>query len=82
MKLSCIRVYKDIWQSAVGEMLPRKREPDNHSDRYAVAVIRSETIVGHLPRKMSKLSSLFLIRGGSINCIVKLKLVWLIIAST
>ena len=69
----CIRgyhVYEEIWQSAVGEKLPCRREPDNRSDRYAVAVIRNETIVGHLPRKILKISSLFLRRGGSIYCIV------------
>ena len=34
----------------------------------AVAVLKEETIIGHLPRKMSKVCSLFLRRGGSICC--------------
>ena len=36
-------------------------------DRYAVAVVKG-TVVGHLPKKISKISSLFLRRGGYIKC--------------
>lgn len=69
----CIRgyhIYKDIWHAAIGQHLSCRREPDNTSDRYAVAVIKDGIIIGHLPRKISKVSSLFLRRGGSICCIV------------
>ena len=45
-----------------------RREPTNVSDRYAVAVLKDEVTVGHLPRKFSKIFSLFLRRGGSITC--------------
>ena len=54
---SCVRgyhVYKDIWTTAIGETLICSREPSNTSDRYAVAVIKSGTVIGHLPRKISK----------------------------
>ena len=37
----CIRgyyVYKEVWEAAVGEALVCEREPENASDRYAVAV--------------------------------------------
>ena len=44
------------------------QEGANSADRYAVAVLKEETIIGHLPRKMSKVCSLFLRRGGSIRC--------------
>ena len=67
----CVRgyhVYKTIWGAAVGEVLICRREPTNSADRYAVAVLKEETIIGHLPRKMSKVCSLFLRRGGSIRC--------------
>ena len=69
----CIRgyhVFQHIWESEVGETLVREREPSNVNDRYAVAVIRDGVIVGHLPQKISRVCSLFLLRGGSINCTV------------
>ena len=69
----CIRgyhVYQAIWNASIGEQLLCRREPDNPSDRYAVAVIKDGTIIGHLSRKISKIASLFLRRGGSICCIV------------
>ena len=69
----CIRgyhVYKDIWEAAVGESLTCERETNNPRDRYAVAVKKSETVIGHLPRKVARLCSLFLLRGGTIDCIV------------
>ena len=71
----CVRgyhVYREVWAAAVGEVLICERESDNASDRYTVAVKREGTIVGHLPRKMTRVHvcSLFLRRGGSITCIV------------
>ena len=45
------------------------REPTNASDRYAVAVLRAGTIIGHLPKKVSKVCSIFLRRGGSMYCV-------------
>ena len=59
----CVRVYhvyREIWEAAVGEVLICEREPDNASDRYAVAVKTEGTIVGHLPRKMMRVCLLFL----------------------
>jgi len=38
---NCIRsyhVYEEVWAVTVGEALVCKREPQNASDRYAVAV--------------------------------------------
>lgn len=69
----CVRgyhVYQAIWTAAIGEELVCEREPTNAVDRYAVAVIKSGTVIGHLPRKISKVCSLFLRRGGTIHCIV------------
>ena len=56
-KESCVNgyhVYKDIWNAALGEELQCQRERGNSSDLYAVAVLKDRTIVGHLPRKMTK----------------------------
>ena len=47
----CVRgyhVYKTIWGAAVGEVLICRREPTNSADRYAVAVLKEQTIIGHL----------------------------------
>ena len=41
-------VYRRIWEAVVGEELTCITEPDNRSDRYAVAVIKSDTTVGHV----------------------------------
>ena len=68
---SCVRgyhVYKDRWAAAFGELLTCSREPTNASDSYAVAVIKDETTIGHLPRKMCRVCSVFLRRGSLINC--------------
>ena len=68
---SCIRgyhVYQSSWEATIGETLGCRREPTNEIDRYSVAVIKSGAVVGHLPRKISKLCSIFLRRGGSIHC--------------
>ena len=69
----CVRsyhVYKEIWEAAVGEILMCEKEPRNTADRYAVAVKKDRTIIGHLPRKVSRVCSLFLQRGRIIHCTV------------
>jgi hypothetical protein len=63
-------VYKSIWRAVVGEVLPCEREVNNVTDRYAVSVVKDCTTgpIGHLPRKASKVCSLFIRRGGTIQC--------------
>ena len=58
----------DIWEAAVGEELDCKREPSNNVDRYAVAVVKGDIVVGHLPKKLARIYSLFIRRGGVIRC--------------
>ena len=36
-------------------------------DRYAVAVLKDKVIIEHLPKKISKVHSLFFKKGGSIT---------------
>ena len=70
-RFCCVRgyhVYQDIWSASVGEVLPCEREPANSTGRYAVAVTKDGVIIGHLPRKVSRVCSLFLRRGGTIHC--------------
>ena len=67
----CIRgyhVYRDIWEAAVDEELVCRPERSNAHDRYAVAVMKNDLVVGHLPSKFSRLYSLFIRRGGVILC--------------
>ena len=67
----CVRgyhIYKEEWEAAVGEELKCEREKNNAKDPYAVAVVRENVIVGHLPRKISRISALFLKRQGKISC--------------
>ena len=63
-------MYKEVWEAAIGEVLECHREPTNATDRYAVAVTKAATVIGRLPRKLSKVCSLFLRRGGSIRSTV------------
>lgn len=52
----------------MGEEFPCKREMSNSFDPFAVAVMRGDTVIGHVPRKISSVCSLFLRREGSITC--------------
>ena len=71
---SCIRgyhVYEEIWTAVFGEQLYTEREIGNVVDRYAVAVKKdSGETVGHLPKKISRMCSMFMQEGGEILCIV------------
>ena len=72
-KLSVIRghhFYQRIWTPEIVEYLVCERQPTNSIDRYTVAVVKDNIIVGHLPRAQSKIYSLFLFRNGTIDCIV------------
>ena len=55
-------IYKDIWEAELQEELECQREAGNPSDHYAVAVVKDAVIVGHLPRQLARVSSLFLRR--------------------
>ena len=55
--------------ATLGEQLQCRRETSNPCDPYAIAVVNNEDfIVGHVPRSVSTLRSLFLQRGGNIMC--------------
>ena len=64
------RVYKDVWTPVVGEELMCQRELGNPRDPFAVSVLKESTIVGHVPRKISAICSMFLQTGGTIDCTV------------
>ena len=61
-------VYKEIWCAAYGEELSCMREVENYCNPFAVAVVKSGVIVGHVPRKILSVCWMFLGRGGTISC--------------
>ena len=61
-------VYREIWTAAVGEELSCVRETGNYRDPFAVAVVKSGVTVGHVPKKISCTCSVFLRKGGTIDC--------------
>ena len=65
-------MYKDVWNSAedIGQELTCKREPGNRSDTHAVAVTKADIIIGHVPRIISPICSIFIRRGGTIKCLI------------
>lgn len=67
--------YISIWESPnVGEILSCEREIGNAYDTHAVAVKKAIDgvikTVGHVPRIISAICSIFIRRGGSLVCIV------------
>ena len=70
---SCVcgyHVYKDVWTASAGAVLRCERESGNSQDPYAVAVQKDGLTVGHVPRTISCLCSMFVRRGGSIVCTI------------
>ena len=61
-------MFKEIWTAVVDEELICRREPFNTADPFAVAVVKNSTAVGHVPRKISSVCSLFLRKNGTIVC--------------
>ena len=55
--------YQGTWLPSVGEVLELETEPLNSVDRYAVAVNKNGTVVGHVPRNFSALFFHFLTRS-------------------
>ena len=72
--LSCVlghgyHEYQRVWTVAVGEELFFERETQlNPRYPYAIVVKKDGITVGHLPHKISRICSLFLIRGGKFSC--------------
>ena len=61
-------IYKNFWDAVIGEELQCERELDNVSDRYAVAVKKDGTIIGHLLQNISRACSHFHRQGNFITC--------------
>ena len=70
---SCIRgfhVYHTVWTPYIGEDLDCVRESGNSEDPFAVAVTKAGETIGHVPRTISCVCSLFLRQRGTISCTV------------
>ena len=63
-------VYKTIWNAILGEILKFRRDRDNEKDWYAAGVFQNEVLVGHLPKKYSRVCAIFFDKGGQIHCTV------------
>ena len=54
-----VHTYKHIWEPKEGQVLLLKREQDNTEDKFAVAVVKSGAVVGHVPKKLAPVISQF-----------------------
>ena len=69
---SCIHgyhVYKDLYATP-GETLTCIREWGNRNDVFAVAVQSDDNFVGHIPRHVSCICTLFICRGAVLNYLI------------
>ena len=68
---SCIRgfhIYEEVWTPFIGERLGCAGERSNREDLFAIAMKRGTETVGHVPRTISCVFTLFLQQRGSISC--------------
>ena len=59
--------YQSIWSAVIREELPCRIELSNPHDLFAIAICKSDVVVGHVPRRISSICSSFLQRGGTIR---------------
>ena len=52
--------YGTVWKPRIGEILSCSRKGGNRDDPFAVGFQKSSTKVGHVPRRISCICSLFL----------------------
>ena len=60
--------YQDVWDTPVHEVLSSETEVGNVYDTFAVAIKKDDETVGHCPRKISAICSIFIRQGGKITC--------------
>lgn len=63
-------VSKDIWTPIIGESFQCELEEGNTFDCYAVMMRKDDSVIGHVPRRISAACYLFIRKGGSIFCTV------------
>ena len=70
---SCVRgyhVYKENWTAGIGEVLSCARDRGNREDPYAVAIKKEGSVVGHVPRAISCICTIFIRKHGTITCTI------------
>jgi hypothetical protein len=60
-------VYKSIWTPFIGETLSCSRETTNLHDPFALKVLKTDEIVGHMPKRVCSECSIFLRKRGTIT---------------
>ena len=66
--------YHAIWTPTISEELVAKHENHNVHDRYAIATFKllpgtiDPSVVGHLPREISRFTYYIIIYGGRVSC--------------
>ena len=68
--------YKDCWTPMKSDMLKAVMEPKNKTDKFAVAVMKNDCLVGHLPKektgRFAKMIFYFLRACDSNTCSVEI----------
>ena len=66
--------YRSVWTPSIGEELAAKTESHNIHDRYAIAALKllpgtiRLSVVGHLPREISRFTYYIIIYGARVSC--------------
>lgn len=66
--------YRFTWTPVLDEVLPARCEEDNTHDIYAIAVMKClsgtlvNTVVGHLPREISRFTHFIIVHGARVSC--------------
>ena len=53
-------IYKDVWEAIYGEILSCYRETGNAFDAFTICVKKDAEVVGHIPRKILLICSMFM----------------------
>ncbi len=60
-------IYLKSWKPKLSEILEVKIEKNNLYDKYALAVLSGDLVIGHIPREISQLVWWFLESGGTLQ---------------
>ena len=60
-------VYKQVWTPFIIEELTLQQESHNSHDRFAVTVMKEGSVVGRVPRELSRAYWMFIEQGGLLS---------------
>ena len=66
---SVVRGHQSVWTPVIVETLTLLWEDGNLEDEYAVAIMKTGTVVGHVPHELSRIF-FSLQHGDTIQCII------------